>query len=62
MGKAKQALICFIRSLPRESYFNVCSFGSRYNYLSKESQKYSDRSMRMAINEVDRFEANMGGT
>lgn len=60
--KAKQALICFIRSLPQESYFNVCSFGSSHKYLSKDSEKYSDKSMRIAIGEIESFGADMGGT
>jgi hypothetical protein len=33
IGMAKEALKIFIHSLPEGSKFNVCSFGSRFEFL-----------------------------
>jgi uncharacterized protein with von Willebrand factor type A (vWA) domain len=59
---AKQALILFIRSLPSNSKFNVCSFGSDFDYLFPESVGYSNETMGEAIEEIEEFESDYGGT
>ena len=33
MEKAKDALILFIKSLPQDTYFNVVSFGTNFEFL-----------------------------
>ncbi|KAM3137531.1 hypothetical protein pb186bvf_010321 [Paramecium bursaria] len=38
--KAKQALILFIQSLPSDSFFNIISFGSSYQYQFQQSIEY----------------------
>ena len=40
--KAKEALVIFLKSLPKDSYFNVYSFGSEYKTLFAMSKKYSN--------------------
>lgn len=59
---AKQALILFIRSLPSNSKFNVCSFGSTFDYIFEESAVYSNESMNKAISNIETFTAGYGGT
>jgi uncharacterized protein with von Willebrand factor type A (vWA) domain len=60
--KAKQALVFFIRSLPKYSYFNVVSFGTRFKTLFDSSRKYDDSSAQSAIKSVSQFSADMDGT
>ena len=42
--KAKEAVDLFIRSIPKNSYFNVISFGGIFEKLWAESRKYSTYS------------------
>jgi hypothetical protein len=59
---AVEALKLFIHSLPMGSKFNVVSFGSLYNKLFNESMPYDEESLERAMEEVSKFDANMGGT
>mmetsp|Transcript_7882 Transcript_7882/g.7747 ORF Transcript_7882/g.7747 Transcript_7882/m.7747 type:complete len:468 (+) Transcript_7882:804-2207(+) len=59
---AKQALCLFLKSLPEDSYFNIVSFGSEYDPMFEKSQKYTDENIEYAINLINRFGADMGGT
>lgn len=63
MDQAKKALELFLHSLPSDCYFNIWSFGSRYDALFPEgSAKYSDDSLKNALNHVREMSANYGGT
>lgn len=60
---AKESLILFLKSMPPDSYFNIVSFGSRYRSMfHKESSKYSEEKIDNAIKEIQRFQADLGGT
>jgi len=59
---ARQALQVFLKSLPIGVKFNICSFGSRYSFLWPKSVTYSQQTLDMAINYVNNFEADYGGT
>lgn len=61
---ARQALILFLFSLPAGSRFNVCSYGSRYEFLfdGERSVEYNDVNLKRAVNQVKSFEADFGGT
>ena len=60
---AKESLILFLKSMPPDSYFNIVSFGSKHRFLfNKESSKYSEEKIDNTIKEIQRFQADLGGT
>ena len=59
----KVALQVFLKSLPVGVKFNICSFGSRHEFLFPSgSQTYDASSLEKATRYVDTFKANFGGT
>lgn len=62
MNKAKEALVYFIKSLPKDSYFNVISFGTSCKGMFETSKAYNDITSKEAIGKVQGFSADMGGT
>ena len=48
---ARRALVIFLYSLPAGSRFNVCSYGSRYQFLfpNERSVPYNDENLRTAV-------------
>jgi len=60
---ARESLLLFLKSLPQDSLFNVVSFGSDYQFLfSGSSQKYNQETLEQSIKQIERFDADMGGT
>ena len=62
MWTAKEALKLFIRSIPPGSVFNVMSFGSSYEQLFDSVCEYDQCNLDYAIDHINYFEANLGGT
>lgn len=60
--KAKEALVLFIKSLPKDSFFNVVSFGSKYVRLFNENQRYDNKTIESAVGTVKQMSADFGGT
>ncbi|KAK4170513.1 von Willebrand factor type A domain-containing protein [Cladorrhinum sp. PSN259] len=59
----KTAMKLFLKSLPVGVKFNICSFGSRHEFLFPEgSQSYDASTLEKATRYVDGFDANFGGT
>ncbi|KAI2478421.1 VIT multi-domain protein [Pyrenophora tritici-repentis] len=56
------ALKVFLKSIPVGCMFNICSFGSSHSCLWSESKGYNQETLEEAINCVDAFQADMGGT
>ena len=56
------ALNVFLRSLPVGVKFNICSFGSRHEFLWPRSQTYSQETLDTATKHVKTFAGNFGGT
>ncbi|CAK4032523.1 Hypothetical predicted protein [Lecanosticta acicola] len=65
-GTKNQALVSalkvFLKSLPLGVRFNICAFGSAFQFLWPKSQAYSEDSLQAAIDYVDSFAAHYGGT
>lgn len=62
IAQARAALQLFLRSLPPDCFFNICTFGSDYRLLFSRSRKYNDASLEAATKHVDSLDADMGGT
>lgn len=56
------ALKIFLKSMPVGTKFNICSFGSHYEFLWERSMTYEEGTLETAINHVSGFSANFGGT
>ena len=56
------ALRIFLKSLPVGVKFNICSFGSSHSFLWPRSKAYSHDSLNEAMQHVEGFSANFGGT
>ena len=52
----------FLKSLPKQSKFNIVSFGSNYSEMFKGSQSYSEKNLNNAVKKLKTFNADMGGT
>jgi len=59
---AISSLQLFLKSLPQDSYFNIVSFGSNYDFLHKESLQSSQKTLADTTEKLKSFSANMGGT
>jgi hypothetical protein len=62
ISMATQAAVLFLKSLPADCKFNIISFGNDYRKMFNNSEKYNRENMMFAIEQVSRFEADMGGT
>lgn len=62
MKMVVSALKVFLRSLPVGIRFNLCSFGSDFEFLWPKSKAYSQSTLDEATAYVERMDANFGGT
>ncbi|KAF4332902.1 Vault poly [Fusarium beomiforme] len=58
----KAALQIFLKSLPVGVKFNICSFGWHFSFLWDRSQTYSQETLDKAVQHVETFDADYGGT
>ncbi|XP_005755382.1 von Willebrand factor A domain-containing protein 5A-like, partial [Pundamilia nyererei] len=58
----KDTLLLLLKSLPMGCYFNIYSFGSRYEHIFSKSVEYSQKTMEEALKKVKEMEADLGGT
>lgn len=58
----KTALRIFVKSMRPGMKFNICSFGSRHDFLWKRSQPYTQTTVKEAMKHIDTISANYGGT
>ncbi|KAI0430368.1 von Willebrand factor type A domain-containing protein [Xylaria sp. FL1042] len=57
-----KAMTILLKSLPVGTKFNICSFGSHHSFLWPRSKSYNDESLNEALNHIDTFSSNYGGT
>eukprot|EP00743_Colponemidia_sp_Colp-15_P009931 GILK01010891.1.p1 GENE.GILK01010891.1~~GILK01010891.1.p1 ORF type:complete len:865 (+),score=133.17 GILK01010891.1:88-2682(+) len=62
MQIAIDTLVLFLKSLPDNSIFNIISFGDSYRSLFPKAVRYSDDNVEQAVQAVQGFSADMGGT
>jgi hypothetical protein len=56
------AMRVFLKSLPAGVKYNICSFGSTFSFLWQKSNSYTKNTLKEALNHLDTFSANLGGT
>ncbi|XP_061828865.1 von Willebrand factor A domain-containing protein 5A-like isoform X2 [Nerophis lumbriciformis] len=62
ISSARDTLLLLLKSLPVGCYFNIYSFGSRFEHIFPTSVEYSEKTMEEALKKVNEFQANLGGT
>ena len=59
---ASETLVLFLKSIPEGCYFNIVSFGSRYESFFPSSQPYNQETMEKATRFAEKMQADFGGT
>jgi hypothetical protein len=61
---AREALMLFLQSLDFGCNFNICSYGSSYEFMFKNQRSVPNNkeNISFALNRVKTFEADFGGT
>ncbi|KAI1121124.1 von Willebrand factor type A domain-containing protein [Nemania abortiva] len=62
MNLVIKAMTILLKSLPVGTKFNICSFGGHHSFLWPRSRSYNDENLSEALNYVDAFQSNFGGT
>lgn len=64
MQMTKEALSLFIQSLPKGSYFDIISFGTKFFSIGKKKKAIinSEVNTKNVKKEILSYTANMGGT
>jgi Ca-activated chloride channel family protein len=60
--EAKKALEICLRGLEPTTAFTIYRFGSNYEYLFKEPEKYSEASLKKGLGYLKKTDADLGGT
>ncbi|CAG8726389.1 8910_t:CDS:10 [Dentiscutata erythropus] len=60
--KASNALKLLLRSLPKDCFFNIISFGFNFDPLFEKSLPYSEETLSKALKHAQEMSANYGGT
>lgn len=50
--KAKTALISCLNTMPKNSFFNVVSYGTNFTYFSNESLRNTNENIQNAIDDI----------
>nr|KAF6509056.1 von Willebrand factor A domain containing 5B1 [Rousettus aegyptiacus] len=60
--RVKDAMLVALKSLMPSCLFNIIGFGSTFKALFPSSQTYSEESLAIACDSIQRMRADMGGT
>lgn len=60
--QAKEAMEMILHSIPKDSYFNIVGFGTRFEQLFEKSCLYSEETLKQAKECINALDARMGGT
>ena len=58
----KNALILFLQSLNKGSYFQLIGFGSTFEYYNKEPLEYNKENVKKLMEIINNLDADKGGT
>lgn len=59
---AKKSLKLFLKSIDKCSYYNIISFGSKFEFMENSFIIASDINIDESLKKINNFEANFGGT
>ncbi|XP_032401497.1 von Willebrand factor A domain-containing protein 5A-like isoform X3 [Xiphophorus hellerii] len=62
ISSARDTLLLLLKSLPMGCYFNIYSFGSSFEHIFPKSVEYTKKTMKKALEKVEKMESNLGGT
>uniref|UniRef100_A0A3Q1EAV1 von Willebrand factor A domain containing 5A n=1 Tax=Acanthochromis polyacanthus TaxID=80966 RepID=A0A3Q1EAV1_9TELE len=62
INSARDTLLLLLKSLPMGCFFNIYSFGSKYQHIFPQSVEYNQKTMKQALKKIERMEADLGGT
>ncbi|KAM9121251.1 von Willebrand factor A domain-containing protein 5A-like isoform 2-T2 [Pangshura tecta] len=62
IDSAKETLVLLLKSLPLGCYFNIYSFGSRFESFYPQSVAYTQKTMSKSLQRVQQLQADLGGT
>ncbi|XP_044841707.1 von Willebrand factor A domain-containing protein 5A-like isoform X1 [Mauremys mutica] len=62
IDSAKETLVLLLKSLPLGCYFNIYSFGSRFESFYPQSVAYTQQTMAESLQRVQQLQADLGGT
>ena len=58
----KETLIIFIKSLPKNSYFQLIGFGDEVRFINKKPIEYTEDNVKKTIEKIKKLKADLGGT
>ena len=58
----REALKIFLQSIPKDSYYQIIGFGTKYKKYDINTVVYNKINISKSLQEIDELKANMGGT
>ena len=58
----RESLLFFLQSLPKDSYFQLIGFGSKFVKINSQPALYNKENVKYSMNKIKNLEANLAGT